>query len=74
MGHEPPPGARPTPLLSLVMSCSSEQIKAQQWWNLSLGPECPAVVAPRLSDYVFQCVFTSPAVSGLSKWMSLLPS
>lgn len=31
-------------------------------------------MAPRLCDYVFQCVFISPAVSGLSKWVLVLPS
>lgn len=42
---------------------------AQQWWNLSLDPECPAVLAPRPCDYVFQCVFIFPAVR--FNWMSV---
>lgn len=42
---------------------------AQQWWNLSLDPECPAVLAPRPRDYVFQCVFIFPAVR--FNWMSV---
>lgn len=56
MDHESPPGARPAPLLAWVMSCSQHKQKhrrAQQWRNLSLGPGCPAVVAPRLCADVF---------------------
>lgn len=46
---------------------------AQQWWNLSLDPECPAVMAPRPCDYVFS-VYLFSQQSGLIKWVLILPS